>query len=65
MVDRRLLEHWERERAERARIRSSLPQAWRGDSRRAMGEVCELYVESMLELKRPARRPLAIVDDER
>jgi hypothetical protein len=65
MVDRRLLEHWQRERAARARIRNSLPQAWRVDSQPKLGDVCELYVEQMVELKRPAVRPVAIGDDDR
>ena len=54
MVDRRLLEHWQRERAARARLRSSLPPSWRDDARPKMVEVRERYIEAMLDLNRPA-----------
>ena len=65
MVERKLLEHWERERAARLRLRDSLPLSWRNDPRPKMGEVCELYVESMLDMQRSAGRPMAIGDDDR
>jgi hypothetical protein len=65
MIDRRLLEHWERERAARARLRDSLPSSWRNDPRPNMDEVRELYIEAMLRLKRPPVRSLAIGDDDR
>lgn len=54
MVDRRLLEHWQQERAARARLRRSLPPSWRDDQRPKMAEVRERYIESMLQLSRPA-----------
>jgi hypothetical protein len=65
MIDRRLLEHWQRERAARARLRDSLPPSWRNDPRPNMDEVRELYIEAMLQLKRPSVRPVAIGDDDR
>ena len=66
MIDDRLLEHWERESAERARLRDSLPASWRNDPRPNMDIVRELYIEAMLRLKQqPAPRSLAIGDDDR
>jgi len=66
MIDDRLLGHWERERAARARLRDSLPQSWRNDPRPNMDIVRELYIEAMLRLKQePAPRPMAIGDDDR
>ena len=65
MIDRRLLGHWERERAARAQLRESLPASWRNDPRPNMDEVRELYIEAMLQLKRPPVRPIAIGDDDR
>jgi hypothetical protein len=66
MIDDRLLGHWERERAARARLRDSLPQSWRNDPRPNMDVVRELYIEAMLRLKQePAARPMAIGDDDR
>ncbi len=65
MIDRRLLEHWERQTAARARLRDSLPASWREDPRASMDEVRELYIEAMLQLKRPPFRPVAIGDDDR
>jgi len=65
MIDRRLLEHWERERAARARLRDSLPASWRDDPRENMDEVRELYIEAMLRLKQPPIRSVAIGDDDR
>jgi len=65
MVERRLLEHWQRERAARARLRDSLPQSWRDDPRPNMDVVRELYVEAMLRMKHPPVRPAAIGDDDR
>ena len=65
MVDERLLEHWTRQRAARARLRNSLPPSWRDDPRPKLGDVRELYVESMLEMKRRAAGPMAIGDDDR
>ena len=65
MIDRRLLAHWERERAARAQLRESLPASWRNDPRPNMDEVRELYIEAMLQLKRPPIRPVAIGDDDR
>lgn len=64
MVDRRLLEHWQRERAARARLRNSLPRSWREDPRPKMDEVREVYVEAMLHMEAPSR-PTAIGDDDR
>ena len=65
MIDRRLLGHWERERAARDRLRTSLPASWRNDSRPNMDVVRELYIEAMLRLKQPAAQPVAIGDDDR
>jgi len=65
MIDRRLLEHWERERAARARLRGSLPASWRNDPRPNMDEVRELYIEAMLRLKQRPARSVAIGDDDR
>jgi hypothetical protein len=57
MVDRRLLEHWQRERAAREHLRRSLPASWRDDPRPKMDEVREIYIEAMLRMTRrlPAR----------
>ena len=65
MIDRRLLEHWERERAARARLRESLPASWRNDPRPDMDVVRELYIEAMLRMKPQPVRPAAIGDDDR
>jgi len=65
MIDRRLLGHWERERAARAQLRESLPASWRNDPRPNMDEVRELYIEAMLQLKQQPARPAAIGDDDR
>jgi hypothetical protein len=65
MIDRRLLEYWERERAARERLRDSLPRSWREDPRPSMDEVRELYIEAMLRLKQPPIRSIAIGDDDR
>jgi hypothetical protein len=66
MIDDRLLLHWERESAARARLRGSLPASWRNDPRPNMDVVRELYIEAMLRLKQqPAARPVAIGDDDR
>ena len=65
MIDRRLLEHWEREQAARSRLRDSLPASWQNDSRPNMDIVRELYIEAMLRLKREPSRPVAIGDDDR
>lgn len=65
MIDRRLLEHWQQERAARARLRDSLPSSWRNDPRPNMDEVRELYIEAMLRLKEPPIRSVAIGDDDR
>jgi hypothetical protein len=65
MIDRRLLGHWEREQAARARLRGSLPPSWQNDPRPNMDVVRELYIEAMLRLKHPPLRPTAIGDDDR
>ena len=65
MIDRRLLGHWEREQAARARLRDSLPSSWRDDQRPNMDIVRELYIEAMLRLKSEPSRPVAIGDDDR
>jgi hypothetical protein len=66
MLDDRLLAHWERESAARARLRGSLPTSWRNDPRPNMDAVRELYIEAMLRLKQgPTTRPVAIGDDDR
>ena len=66
MIDDRLLDHWERENAARARLRDSLPSSWRNDPRPNMDVVRELYIEAMLRLKQqPSVRPVAIGDDDR
>jgi hypothetical protein len=66
MIDDRLLGHWERESAARARLRESLPASWRNDPRPNMEVVRELYIEAMLRMKlEPTPRPLAIGDDDR
>jgi hypothetical protein len=65
MIDDRLLEHWQRESAARARLRDSLPTSWRDDPRPNMDIVRELYIEAMLRLKDPNVPPMAIGDDDR
>jgi hypothetical protein len=66
MIDDRLLAHWERESAERARLRDSLPASWRNDPRPNMDVVRELYIEAMLRMRRePTAQPVAIGDDDR
>ncbi len=65
MIDRRLLEHWERENAARAQLRASLPASWRNDPRPNMDAVRELYVEAMLRTKHEPARSAAIGDDDR
>ena len=65
MIDRRLLEHWERESAARAQLRKSLPASWRNDPRPNMDVVRELYIEAMLRMKQRPARPAAIGDDDR
>jgi hypothetical protein len=66
MIDDRLLGHWERETAARARLRDSLPTSWRNDPRPDMDIVRELYIEAMLRLKQqPSERPVAIGTDDR
>ena len=66
MIDDRLLGHWEREHAARARLRDSLPASWRNDPRPDMDVVRELYIEAMLRLKQqPTVAPAAIGDDDR
>ena len=65
MIDDRLLGHWERESAARARLRESLPASWRNDPRPNMDAVRELYIEAMLRLKEPQVQPVAIGDDDR
>ncbi|HEV8179826.1 MAG TPA: hypothetical protein VGP54_05940 [Gaiellaceae bacterium] len=64
MIDRRLLEHWEKEQSSRARLRDSLPPSWRNDPRPNMDVVRELYIEAMLRMKQD-QRPAAIGDDDR
>jgi len=66
MIDDRLLAHWERESAARARLRKSLPASWRNDQRPNMDVVRELYIEAMLRLKQESTtQPVAIGDDDR
>jgi hypothetical protein len=66
VIDDRLLDHWQRESAARARLRSALPASWRNDPRPNMDVVRELYVEAMLRLKsEPTMQPVAIGDDDR
>jgi hypothetical protein len=66
MIDDRLLGHWERETAARARLRDSLPASWRNDPRPDMDLVRELYIEAMLRLKQQSsQRPVAIGTDDR
>ena len=65
MIDDRLLEHWTREHAARARLRDTLPASWRNDPRPDMDVVRELYIEAMLRLKHEPERPAAIGDDDR
>jgi len=66
MIDDRLLDHWERASAARARLRDSLPASWRNDPRPNMEVVRELYIEAMLRLKHePSIRSVAIGDDDR
>jgi hypothetical protein len=64
MIDRRLLEHWEKEQSSRARLRDSLPPSWRNDPRPNMDVVRELYIEAMLRMKQDPRSA-AIIDDDR
>jgi hypothetical protein len=64
MIDRRLLGHWERERAARARLRNSLPASWRNDPRPNMDVVRELYIEAMLDMKRSSPGGSAAIGDD-
>jgi len=64
MIDDRLLEHWQRERASREQARAALPASWRDDSRRQMHEVRETYIEAMLQMN-ASSRVVAIGEDDR
>lgn len=64
MIDDRLLEHWSRESAARARLRESLPASWRNDPRPNMDVVRELYIEAMLRMKQAPATPLAAIGDD-
>jgi hypothetical protein len=64
MIDDRLLEHWQRERAAREQAWASLPASWRDDPRPQMHEVCETYIEAMLQMN-PSSRVVAIGEDDR
>jgi hypothetical protein len=65
MIERRLLEHWQSERAARAQLRESLPASWRNDPRAKMNDVREVYIEAMLSLSRSPNGPVAIAEDDR
>lgn len=64
MIDDTLLEHWQRQRASREQARASLPASWRDDPRPEMNEVCETYIEAMLQMN-PSSRVVAIGEDDR
>lgn len=65
MIDTRLLEHWQRERDARERLRRSLPPSWRDDPRPKMDEVREMFIEGMLRTQRRPMSMAAIGDDDR
>jgi hypothetical protein len=66
VIDSRMLEHWQRERGARERLRQSLPSSWRNDPRPKMDEVREMYIEGMLAMQgRPMHPVAAIGDDDR
>lgn len=65
MIDTRLLEHWQRERAARERLRRSLPPSWRDDPRPKMDEVREMFIEGMLRTQVRPLSTAAIGDDDR
>jgi hypothetical protein len=68
MIDRRLLDHWTRQRTARQRLRDTLPPSWRNDPRPGMAKVREVYIEGMLQMWGPPPRfprPVAIGDDDR
>lgn len=52
MVDKRLLQHWQRELAAREQVRAALPPSWRADRRPEMETVRETYVEAMTAIRR-------------
>jgi tryptophan 2,3-dioxygenase len=64
MIDNRLLDRWQRERAAREEVRAALPESWRNPSHPKLYEVRETYVEAMVEVKR-SPRVVAITNDDR
>ena len=64
MIDNRLLQHWQRERTARDQVRVSPPASWRDESRPQMHEVCETYIEAMMQMN-PSSRVVAIGEDDR
>jgi hypothetical protein len=65
MIDYRLLEQWQRASTARERARASLPASWRDDPRSKMREVCEAFIEGMLQMNQPSRNVIALGDDDR
>lgn len=64
MIDNSLLEHWQRKRAAREQVRAALPASWRDDPRPQMQEVCETYIETMLQIN-ASSRVISIGEDDR
>jgi hypothetical protein len=65
MADERLLEYWRREREARDTARARLPASLRDDPRPRMRDVCETFIEAMLEMDRASRPAVAIAEDDR
>ena len=64
MIDRRLLEHWQRQNAARRQLRAALPPSWRDDPRPKMDEVRELFIEGMLRMRGPTAPMVAAIGDD-
>ena len=65
VIDYRLLEQWQRDLAAREVARASLPASWLNDPRPKMRDVCEAYIEGMLQMSNPRGDAVAIGDDDR
>jgi hypothetical protein len=61
-VDKRFLDHWQREQTSRRRARSSLPERWQIDPRPEMREVTDIYVELLAAERRANVVPIALED---
>ena len=61
-VDRRLLNHWQREQVARRKARAALPAQWRNDPRPEMHQVVDVYVELVAAERQQNVVPLALED---